>query len=136
MQALDLNLATRPFRNNTVIGANKHLIREGAITVKCGHDAGGTEKPAGVHRNIRIEGNTITDTSGAGIFVCATDGIPPDSFFDVFFDPVLPSGHCAVFLKNCKNAFVADNAVHEADQPLGSVNCEFVERASVTPITR
>ena len=46
-------------RNNTIVGANKHLIREGAITVKCGHDAGGTDYPAGVHRNIKIINNTF-----------------------------------------------------------------------------
>ena len=117
-------------RNNTIIGANKHLIREGAITVKCGHDAGGTDQPAGVHRNIRIEGNTITDTSGAGIFVCATDGIriTGNTIKRCSQDPVLPSGHCAVFLQNCKNAFVADNTVHEGDQPLGSLNCAFLDR--------
>ena len=115
-------------RNNTIVGANKHLLREGAITVKCGHDSGGTDYPAGVHRNIKILNNTIRDTVNSGIYACSTDGIEirGNTIKHASQKPSLANGNYAMYLKNCVNGVVKDNAVLSSDQVFGQENCEGI----------
>ncbi len=116
-------------RNNYIENANNHLCMEGAITVKCGHDAGGTDFPAGVHRNIRIEGNTIKNTVGSGVFVCATDGvyIKNNVLTQCSQAPVLPSGKYAIYLKNSQNVVINGNQIKQSGLPFKAFNCENVE---------
>ena len=116
-------------RNNTIVGANKHLIREGAITVKCGHDAGGTDYPAGVHRNIKIINNTIRDTANSGIYACSTDGIEirGNQIEHASQKPSLAQGNYAVYLKNCVNGVVKGNTVLSSDRVFGKENCKRIE---------
>ncbi len=113
-------------RNNIIENANNHLIREGAINVKCGHDSGGVDNPAGVHRNIKITGNTIINTSGSGIFVSATDGIEitGNVIKQCSTSPKQDSGKYAVFLKNCKNTNVTDNTLSNGELLFGSMDCQ------------
>ena len=115
-------------RNNTIVGANKHLLREGAITVKCGHDAGGTDYPAGVHRNIAILNNTIRDTANSGIYACSTDGIDirGNTIEQASQTPSLANGSYAVFLKNCANGVVKGNTVLFSDHVFGQEDCQGV----------
>jgi hypothetical protein len=115
-------------RNNTIVGANKHLLREGAITVKCGHDAGGTDYPAGVHRNIKILYNTISDTVNSGIYVCSTDGleIRGNTIAHASQKPSLVNGNYALYIKNCTNGIVGGNTVLHSDQVLGKMNCKGI----------
>jgi parallel beta-helix repeat protein len=116
-------------RNNTIVGANKHLVREGAITVKCGHDSGGTDYPAGVHRNIKIFNNTIRDTLNSGIYVCSTEGVEirGNKIEQASQEPSLPNGHHAIYLKNCMNGIVKDNTVVSSGQAVGEDNCQGIE---------
>ncbi|KPL08290.1 hypothetical protein AMJ86_01210 [bacterium SM23_57] len=115
-------------RNNTIVGANKHLLREGAITVKCGHDSGGTHYPAGVHRNIKILNNTIRDTMNSGIYACSTDGIEilGNTIEHASQKPSLANGNYAMYLKSCVNGVVKDNAVQFSDQVFGQENCKGI----------
>lgn len=116
-------------RNNTIVGANKHLLCEGAITVKCGHDAGGTDYPAGVHRNIKILNNTIRDTVNSGIYVCSTDGIHirGNTIERASQKPSLANGDYSIYLKNCTNGMVKDNAVRFSNHVFGKENCEGID---------
>ena len=116
-------------RNNTITGANNHLVREGVITVKCGHDAGGTDYPAGVHRQIRIVDNTIRDTRGSAIYACATHDIriTGNRVIDGSRDPASDDGEYAIVLRNCTKAVVADNDVPRTDRALRTHNTEFAE---------
>lgn len=116
-------------RNNTIRGANRHLQMEGAINIKCGHDAGGTDFPAGVHRQIRIEGNTLQDTAGSGIYVCSTEGVvvTENVLEHCSLAPEMPSGQYAVFLKNCRDIRVERNVITRSDLTYGAVNCEQLE---------
>jgi parallel beta-helix repeat protein len=123
-------------RDNTIVGANKHLLREGAITVKCGHDAGGTDFPAGVHRNIQILNNTIRDTANSGIYACSTDGIEirGNTIEQASQKPSLANGTYAIYLKNCANVAVKANAVSSSAQVYGEENCsERSETRAPTP---
>jgi len=115
-------------RNNTIVGANKHLLREGAITVKCGHDSGGTGYPAGVHRNVKILNNTIRDTVNSGIYACSTDGIEirGNTIEHASQKPSLANGNYAMYLKSCVNGVVKDNAVQFSDQVFGQENCKEI----------
>ncbi|MFC1633642.1 right-handed parallel beta-helix repeat-containing protein [Planctomycetota bacterium] len=115
-------------RNNTIVGANKHLLREGAITVKCGHDSGGIDYPAGVHRNIKILNNTIRDTVNSGIYACSTDGIEirGNTIEHASQKPSLANGNYAMYLKNCVKGVVKDNAVLFSDQVFGQENCKGI----------
>ena len=115
-------------RNNTIVGANKHLLREGAITVKCGHDSGGTDYPAGVHRNVKILHNTIRDTMNSGIYACSTDGIEirGNTIEHASQKPSLANGNYAMYLKSCVNGVVKDNAVLFSDQVFGQENCKGI----------
>ena len=47
----------------------------GTVMVKASHDHGYADYPAGVHRDIVIEGNEISETANSAIFVSATAGI-------------------------------------------------------------
>ena len=116
-------------RNNTIFSANKHLLREGAITVKCGHDSGGTDYPTGVHRNIKILNNTIRDTVNSGIYACSTDGIEirGNTIEHASQKPTLANGNYAIYLKNCVNGVVKDNFVLFSDQVLGQENCKGID---------
>lgn len=116
-------------RNNTIVGANKHLLREGAITVKCGHDSGGTDYPTGVHRNIKILKNTIRDTMNSGIYVCSTDGIEirGNTIEHASQKPSLANGNYAIYLKNCVNGVVKDNTVLFSDEVFGKENCQRID---------
>ncbi|MBZ0256298.1 right-handed parallel beta-helix repeat-containing protein, partial [bacterium] len=113
-------------RNNVIEGANNHLIMEGAINVKCSHDSGGTDYPAGVHRNIKITGNTIRNTSGSGIFVSATDGVvvTGNTIENCSLNTKLPNSDYAVFIKNCRNVAVSDNTVINGKKNFGSEGIE------------
>ena len=116
-------------RNNTIVSANKHLLREGAITVKCGHDSGGTDYPTGVHRNIKILNNTIRDTVNSGIYVCSTDGIEirGNTIEHASRKPSLAHGNRAIYLKSCANGVVKGNVVLSSDQAFGKENCQGIE---------
>ncbi len=116
-------------RNNTIVGANKHLLREGAITVKCGHDSGGTDYPAGVHRNIKILNNTIRDTMNSGIYACSTDGIEirGNTIEHASQKPSLANGNYAIYLKNCTNGIAKGNTVLFSDRVFGKENCKRME---------
>lgn len=70
-----------PVENVTVTGClfekcamNGSAANLGAITVKTSHDSDFGDCPAGVHRNLRIVGNTFRGCGSAGIFVASTRG--------------------------------------------------------------
>ncbi|MBQ8351678.1 MAG: right-handed parallel beta-helix repeat-containing protein [Clostridia bacterium] len=84
----------------------------GAIVVKASHDAGYADYPAGVHRDILIEGNTIDDTANSAIFVSATSGLTVRHNRIGSFGTVknhLPSGEHAVFCVNCTEVKTENN---------------------------
>ena len=116
-------------RNNTIDNANNHLIMEGAINVKCGHDKGGTDYPAGVHRNILIEGNTIRNTSQSAIYACSSDDIriTGNKIDQCSQEPVLPNGKHAIFIKNSSKVYVHDNDIQHAELDIGHENCMFAD---------
>ena len=47
----------------------------GAIAVKCCHDAGLTDSPAGIHKNFLIENNTFRNMGASGVFALAVEGL-------------------------------------------------------------
>lgn len=56
-------------------GINKSRANLGALMVKTSHDATFTDEPAGVHRDIRVIGNTFRNCGNSGIFIQATRGV-------------------------------------------------------------
>ncbi len=89
----------------------EHLL--GALTVRAKHDGGPSDYPAGVHRNLRVVGNSFDDIGTSAIYVEATDGIEirGNRFARCARDPnPPPATRYPVRLRNCANADVADNA--------------------------
>ena len=56
-------------------GMNGAAANLGAIVVKGSHDAGASDYPAGVHKDIRILNNTFRNIGTSGVFISATSGV-------------------------------------------------------------
>ncbi|PUV24131.1 right-handed parallel beta-helix repeat-containing protein [Sphingobacterium athyrii] len=98
------------------------LTGYGAIAVKTGHEIGGIDKPAGVHRNITIRANTISDCANSAIFVSSTDGvkISKNRIENSSHGSSIPYyGNYAIYLKNCVNDQVFDNSFNQVKKLLG-----------------
>jgi len=98
------------------------LTGYGAIAVKTGHEIGGIDKPAGVHHNITIQANTISDCSNSAIFVSSTDGVKirKNHIKNCSNRSSIPFyGNYAIYLKNCVNDQVSDNSFNQVKKLLG-----------------
>ena len=84
----------------------------GAIVVKADHDGGENDRPAGIHRNVRLVGNTFEDCGSCGIYVASTDGVVLDrnTFVRCSSNPNLYE-YCQsdIRLKNCLNVNLGRN---------------------------
>ncbi len=99
-------------RNNTFAGCNNGARwHPGVINVFADLEAGKGRAPAGVHRNIRIEGNTIRDTNNCAIFVCSADGVAIGNNHIERSNsrPDRTGGHSAILLRNSRNVKIAGN---------------------------
>lgn len=63
-------------RNNRIHHCG-HIVGGGmgCITVQACHDSKSSQYPAGVHQQLVIENNVITDAGCAGIYISSTDGV-------------------------------------------------------------
>lgn len=98
------------------------LTGYGAIAVKTGHEIGGIDKPAGVHQNIIIQANAISDCANSAIFVSSTDGVKirKNDIENCSNRSSIPYyGNYAIYLKNCINVDVADNMFSEVKELIG-----------------
>lgn len=85
----------------------------GVLTVRTRHDGGPADYPAGVHRNLRITGNSFSDIGPAAIYAESTDGleIRGNRFAKCGLNPKLPPEmRRPVRLRNCANVAIDDNA--------------------------
>lgn len=86
----------------------------GAIAVKCCHDAGLTDSPAGIHKNFLIENNTFRNIGASGVFALAVDGIEvKNNRFENCsrnpYDDDIESRKYDIGLMNCKKVVVEGN---------------------------
>lgn len=67
----------------------------------------------GIHRNVRIEGNTIRGADNCGIFVTGTDGltIRSNTIEQVCRKPTRDEWRSAVYIISSRNAVVSDNRI-------------------------
>jgi len=89
----------------------QHAV-QGAVMVRCSHDAHGIDYPAGVHKNIVIKNNKFVDIPASCVCVCGTDGITVTD--NLFLNCSGEGGlngmkKYDVFIKNCKNITVENN---------------------------
>ena len=103
-------------RNNVIEKCNysKGANNIGAIAIKCCHDAGITDSPAGVHENIEISGNTFRDIGDSAVFALAVKGlkIKNNKFINCskgVFDENVESLHYDVAVKNCDDVEISGN---------------------------
>ncbi|MBQ3549403.1 MAG: right-handed parallel beta-helix repeat-containing protein [Clostridia bacterium] len=103
-------------RNNMIekCGYAKLPSNIGAIAVKCCHDAGLTDSPAGVHENFTIEGNTFRNLGASGVFALAVKGITVknnrfENCSSNRFSEDVESIKYDVALMNCDDAEVSGN---------------------------
>lgn len=96
-------------RNNRIHHCG-HIVAGGVgcITAKACHDFQTSQYPAGVHQQIRIENNVITDAGCAGIYISTTDGvvIQNNKIFPQYtngFSLQKPEEKERVILENCTN---------------------------------
>ena len=70
---------------------------------------------AGVHRDLVIEGNTIRNTDGAGIYVCSADGvvIRNNVIENCSRAPTKKQRAAAIYLVNSRNVTITGNSVPE-----------------------
>jgi len=98
------------------------LTGYGAIAIKTGHEIGGIDKPAGVHQNITIQANAISDCANSAIFVSSTDGVKirKNDIENCSNSSNIPYyGNYAIYLKNCINVDVVDNMFSEVKELVG-----------------
>lgn len=103
-------------RNNHIEKCTTCIHRNniGAIVLKCRHEEGITDTPAGTHRNIRIIGNTFKNIGNSAIFALAVQNleIKENSFKDCSnypFDDELVYLKHDVSLVNCDQVDIASN---------------------------
>lgn len=94
-------------------GMNGSAANLGAIVVKGSHDAGASDYPAGVHKDIRIRDNTFRNVGTSGIFVSAASGvIVMGNRFEACranTNPDVCDTDAEIVLCNCENIRIADN---------------------------
>lgn len=92
-----------------------HLL--GALVVRAKHDGGPADYPAGVHRNLRVEGNSFSDIGTSAIYVESTDGVTirGNRFARCATDPnPPPETRSPIRLRNCAHVNVEGN---DSDRP-------------------
>ncbi len=116
-------------RNNMIekCGFAKLPSNIGGIAVKCCHDAGLTDSPAGVHENFTIEGNTFRNMGASGVFALAVKGITvKNNHFENCsinrFSEDVESIKYDIALMNCEEAVVADNTSSRGDKATVHLN--------------
>ncbi len=103
-------------RNNVIekCGYAKLPSNIGGIAVKCCHDAGLTDSPAGVHENFTIEGNVFRNMGASGVFALAVKGITVkgNRFENCScnrFSEDVESIKYDIAVMNCEDVAVSDN---------------------------
>lgn len=112
-------------RNNLIekCGYSKSPSNIGAIAVKCCHDAGLTDSPAGVHENITIEGNTFRNLGDSGVFALAVKGlnIKNNRFENCsinLFSEDVESLKYDIAVMNCDDAVISGNVTTKSEDKL------------------
>ncbi len=96
-------------------------IGEGVISVYAYLNNFGLPTTPGVHRNIRIENNTINGSDNSGIFIAGVDGlrITGNTLTDVCRMPTWPTGGSAVHIQGSRKTTVRGNRIDESAQGAG-----------------
>lgn len=104
-------------RNNLIekCGYSKSPSNIGSIAIKCCHDAGLTDSPAGVHENITIENNVFKNIGDSAIFALAVDGLKVinnryENCSCNRFSEEIDSLKYDVAIKNCNNVTLSGNS--------------------------
>lgn len=122
---------------NNVIEKCAFTARNGlkaGILMKGCHDAGAEDYPAGVHRNIRIIGNTFRRMGGYACYLSAIDGLEMrDNLFEDCCNrrarPLTYMNRHDVFLRNCDHVTLAGNRTTRKETNLIYMNnCKKVMR--------
>ncbi len=116
-------------RNNYIekCGYGKLPSNIGGIAVKCCHDAGLTDSPAGVHENFLIEGNTFKNMGASGVFALAVKGITVknnrfENCSNNRFSEEVESIKYDVALMNCVEAFIEGNISNRNEESMLHLN--------------
>ncbi len=96
-------------------------IGEGVISVCAYLNNFGYPTIPGVHRNIRIENNTINGSDNSGIFITGVDGlrITGNTLTNVCRKPTWPTGVSAVHIQGSRKVTMRGNTIDESAQGAG-----------------
>lgn len=123
-------------RNNRIIGCNKgETFREGAIVIFCEHKGWQQYGPAGIHKNITIENNTIEDTDASGIFVCSAENVNVlrNTFKNCSQNPgKIASGNFAIYYRDTNKGYVFGNNFSGGKEPFAQTSCKDIKQESPT----
>ena len=106
-------------RNNLFEGVGNGAASQEAALIVFAHVGEGWAEahhaPAGVHRDITIEGNTFRDTDNAAIFVGSTDGctIRGNTIENACRRPDRDTGKAAISIMNTRRLVIEGNTVAE-----------------------
>lgn len=97
-----------------------HRSNMGAIIVKCRHEEGITDSPAGVHKHIAITGNTFRNIGDSAVFALAVRDLQiRDNRFEdccnLPFDDTMDCLRYDIALVNCDEVAVSDNTSTQPD---------------------
>lgn len=104
----------------------------GAIAVKCCHDAGLTDSPAGVHENFAIDNNIFRNLGGSGIFALAVKGLKIyENLFENCsckpFSDEVESLKFDIAVMNCDDVYIENNKTdHDELHEVYSRNVNFI----------
>lgn len=119
-------------RNNRIIGCNKgETFREGAIVIFCEQKGWQQYGPAGIHKNITIENNTIEDTDASGIFICSAENVNVlgNKFRNCSQNPgKITSGNFAIYYRDTDKGIVSGNKFSNCKDPFGQEGSKDIEQ--------
>ena len=117
-------------RNNLIEKCTTCIHRSniGAIVIKCRHEEGISDTPAGTHNHIRIVGNTFRNIGDSGIFALAVRDLQiKDNHFEnccnMPFDETVESLKYDTALVNCDQVEISGNtSTQDPEHALHCVN--------------
>lgn len=116
-------------RNNVIEKCNccVHRSNIAAVVIKCRHEEGISDSPAGVHNNIRIIGNQFRNIGGSAVFALAVQDLQiKDNRFDdccnLPFDETIESLKHDIALVNCDNVDISGNRSTHVPSPAHLIN--------------
>jgi len=146
-QSAGINVTTDVDHWTESIGTRKIVIRNnvfedvnncarwhpGAVSIFADLARGAGRAPAGVHRDILIEGNTIRNTADAAVYVCSADGvvIRNNRIEAACTAPRRPEGRHAIYIHNSRNVEITGNTLKPGPRQATPVGYGSVDRETV-----